>query len=168
SNLSKTNLEDICQNLGLLTEGNKVDLVQRLKIHSAKSTSKPVSVDLSNDLVDEGYIDNDESMNIDETDRYVTDPGFENGSTSIQTLRERALKSRINDITESLIMEPDQIQRTSNQKATQSKGKNKRQLPEDTDEDHVDSFKYLLVSELRSMRNVMTGFDNKLNEMAAQ
>ncbi|CAG8848956.1 32516_t:CDS:2, partial [Racocetra persica] len=98
---------------------------------------------LSNDLVDEGYMDNDESMNIEEMDRYITDPGFENGSTSIRTLRERALKSRINDITEPLIMELDQMQRTN-------------------------SFEYLLVSELRSMRNVMTGFDNKLNEMAAQ
>ncbi|CAG8486630.1 5686_t:CDS:2, partial [Scutellospora calospora] len=41
SNLSKNDLEDICRNHGLPTEGVKADLVQRLKIHSARVLASP-------------------------------------------------------------------------------------------------------------------------------
>ncbi|CAG8750752.1 17684_t:CDS:2, partial [Racocetra persica] len=108
SNLSKNDLEDICQNFGLPTEGVKADLVQRLKIHSARLLANLVLLNLTNNiLVERDYADNDEDTHITGGENYVNDLeiGKEEG---------------------------------------------------------------LMVSELRNLRSIMAGFDNKLNSVTAQ
>ncbi|CAG8444546.1 2546_t:CDS:2 [Scutellospora calospora] len=104
SNLSKNNLEDICRNLGLPTEGVKADLVQRLKIHSARVLASPVLLDSTNDIMVEGdYVDDDENTHMTREKNYETDLELDEESTPIQTLRERALKTRYNNIAKSSV-----------------------------------------------------------------
>ncbi|CAG8849506.1 25069_t:CDS:1, partial [Racocetra persica] len=100
--------------------GIKADMIQRIREHSTKPASKLGAPVWSNDMDDEPYsvTDNDENVNNDKRDNQVIDLKNGDRDTSIRTLRERALRTRCNNLVEPSTSnqdadEPDQIQETS-------------------------------------------------------
>ncbi|CAG8749505.1 10456_t:CDS:1, partial [Dentiscutata erythropus] len=73
SNLSKSNLEDICRSLELLTEDVKVDLVQRLKLHSTDRILKIGTAELVDDEYDRVYNKNKNIDRVDMGNKHIND-----------------------------------------------------------------------------------------------
>ncbi|CAG8668005.1 32241_t:CDS:2, partial [Racocetra persica] len=108
SNLSKNDLEDIWQNLGLSTED--------------KVVPNPVPLNSTNDILVKGdYADDNEDTHMTREENYVNDLKIGKEGTPIQMLRECALRTRYNDVAELLAAqqsttEPNPIQETNDQK----------------------------------------------------
>lgn len=157
SNLSKNDLADICRSLGISTEGNKTELVQRIKEYPRY----------------EDYRENGEVLgNLDTTRQDVVDldsvaSGYHSEASNIsdkdlQTLRELARKSTERAKVTSLKTGSHDEELQGEPKIQPNKPA-KRKLHESED-----SLEEKLLLGFKKLENSMLNFDSKLNTVTLQ
>ncbi|RIB06360.1 hypothetical protein C2G38_2046848 [Gigaspora rosea] len=161
SNISKNDLSDICHSLGMSTEGNKADLVQRLKEfqaygHQEKSAD---GMRLTNNKLQE-----DADVESETSDSHNENIEVQNPET--QRLREllRKINHSSNDILPSSL--PQDTGETSDHPLQASKTSKKRKSQ--TEEEDPDSMFGKVLTNFQKLENAMLNFDDKLNLMAHQ
>ncbi|CAG8635578.1 15970_t:CDS:1 [Acaulospora morrowiae] len=164
ANISKNDLENVCQALGISTEGVKSDLVQRLRKH-LKGKNRAFSHESEESYRSEGGNSNTQLL-----DDGLETTEMQNLSSQAKTLKELAYQSRKGNATG---IPPTREQsstpsiRRSEPTHAQTENKKKRPLPNEEDGDQ-DLISNQMLIEFKRLENAMININDKLNTVTAQ
>ncbi|CAG8684057.1 14889_t:CDS:2, partial [Dentiscutata erythropus] len=171
SNLSKSDLEEICHSLGLPSEGVKADLIQRLRSHSNMMENSNMTVGENQTCAED--INLFIGQHLAELDTAGENPEINSLRERVQQTRkiisgEPSLNTHQDSVNQQEPADSTLTQEISDQLSRNSIRQNKRRLQEDINDNQGDSLEKLLASEFKNLRSVIADFDYKLNSVAAQ
>ncbi|CAG8776193.1 13659_t:CDS:1, partial [Acaulospora morrowiae] len=165
ANISKTDLENVCQALGIATDGVKADLVQRIRRY-LKGKSRADSCDTEGNGREE-----DEDMNTVVHDNYSDISEIGDLNQQARTLKELAYLSRKEmerPGTSTSQLEKEQsttVENNGDESKLNLVNNRKRPLSNDKETESRES---KLLTEFKRLENAMLTFNDRLNTVSAQ
>ncbi|CAG8559360.1 10020_t:CDS:2 [Acaulospora morrowiae] len=148
TNISKTDFKNVCQALGIATDGVKADLVQRIRRY-LKGKSRADSCDTEGNGREE-----DEDTNTVVYDNYSDTSEIGNLNQQARTLKNQLEKEQLTTV-------------ENNGDESKLNLANNRKCPLSNDKE-TESKENKLLTEFKRLKNAMLTFNNRLNTVTAQ